>query len=332
MSWPSTSWTAWHLHLESASRELCDRVITEALGPTVAELPTGSWFFVRYWQGGPHVRLRVRDLDSEQVTRIGRALAERLAEAGRPLAGEEPLDPAGFTRQAERLAAAGEGGVALTAQELMLPGVHAGSYLPEYGRYGGEQLLPVSEALFATSSELSLAFLRTRPSEKARRLLALRATACAAAVLEEPFLGGSGDAAAHGAPAGYGSFTAYGAEAWRTWALRFGYPAEVLHKLDADCASAATRLAQDGRSVAADLTDVGPLSGWRDGLRDAVAQWRRSADRDAARIAFSHVHMLHNRLGLSTLEELRTYAVLAHRSTPPTAGRAAGHAMAARMR
>ncbi|MEU7703623.1 lantibiotic dehydratase C-terminal domain-containing protein, partial [Streptomyces sp. NPDC039028] len=73
---PATAWTAWHLHLGTTARSAHDRVVTDVIGPTVRELAPGTpWFFIRYWQSGPHLRLRVGDLDEAARTRVAAALA-----------------------------------------------------------------------------------------------------------------------------------------------------------------------------------------------------------------------------------------------------------------
>ena len=66
MTEPTTTprrWSAWHLHLATTARGAHDRVLTDVIGPTVRALPPGTeWFFIRYWQSGPHLRLRIADL------------------------------------------------------------------------------------------------------------------------------------------------------------------------------------------------------------------------------------------------------------------------------
>lgn len=291
-----TNWTSWHLHLASADRAVADRVVTDVLGPAVAGLPSGSWFFVRYWQAGPHLRLRVRDLDEAGARRLRAGLTDRLAEAGALRDGEDPLDPERFAGQSRRLAAAGEGGVPVEERELLPPGVHPSPYVPEEERYGGAAHMAASEALFGTSSELCLAFLRARPSDRARSALALRAVACAASLLDAP------------------RFAAFGAASWREWAGRAGYPEAALRAVDAECAAGAERLAAAGRDPLAEGAAAGvrgPLRAWRDSLAENVVERHDPADPRTARVVFSHVHMLHNRLGLSTLDELRGYLLLA---------------------
>uniref|UniRef100_UPI00278BC8A2 lantibiotic dehydratase C-terminal domain-containing protein n=1 Tax=Streptomyces venezuelae TaxID=54571 RepID=UPI00278BC8A2 len=77
-----TAWTAWHLHLGTTARSAHDRVVTDVIGPTIRELDPGTpWFFIRYWQSGPHLRLRVGDLDEAARARVAAALTARLAVA-----------------------------------------------------------------------------------------------------------------------------------------------------------------------------------------------------------------------------------------------------------
>lgn len=147
--------------------------------------------------------------------------------------------------QSRRLAEAGEGGVPLEERDLLPPGVYESPYVPEYERYGGASLIAVSEALFGTSSELCLAFLRTRPTDRARTALALRATAVAASVLDAP------------------RFAAFGATSWNDWAGRAGYPAAALSALEAECVLAADRLTADGHDLLARAAAPGPCAAGR---------------------------------------------------------------------
>ncbi|MFB8403600.1 lantibiotic dehydratase C-terminal domain-containing protein, partial [Streptomyces sp. NPDC055912] len=115
----ATDWTAWHLHLGTTARSAHDRVVTDVIGPTIRELAPGTpWFFIRYWQSGPHLRLRVGDLDTAARARVEAALTERLAVAGAPAPGEEPLATAASRSGAEPLAAADENGEDNSVKDL----------------------------------------------------------------------------------------------------------------------------------------------------------------------------------------------------------------------
>ncbi|MFE7600434.1 thiopeptide-type bacteriocin biosynthesis protein [Streptomyces sp. NPDC057494] len=283
-----TEWTAWHLHLGTTARSAHDRVVTDVIGPTVRELAPGTpWFFIRYWQSGPHLRLRVGDLDAPARARVEAALTARLAVAGAPAPGEEPLDPAAYRSGAERLAAAGETGENTSVKALLPPGVHPAVYEPESDRYGGTALMPAAESLFTLSSTLVLAALPKVTGERQRATLALRGTLAVAAAL--------------GDPAERAYYYAHGLGAWRAWAAEAGHPAALLDTI--------TRV--EG-AVTLDPEAHGPFAGWHARLAAHAGEIRAQSPSHPGMVLFSHAHMLHNRLGLSLLEELRTYAVLAH--------------------
>jgi thiopeptide-type bacteriocin biosynthesis protein len=273
-------------------------VITDVVGPTVAGLSETTdtavpWFFMRYWQGGPHLRLRIRGLTPESAERIGDQLTAALLEVGALRTGEQKLDSERFSAQSARLAAAGEGDRLLATPKLLSPGVHASGYLPELDRYGGAAMMAASESLFEISSRICLVFLRSAPSGAARATLALRATAAAARVL--------GDI----------QYLSDGAVSWHRWLTRFGSSEMALERLDAECARVALAAARDGTDLSA-APGSGLLAAWQAGLGHVLPEWQRSATTEPTRIVFSHVHMLHNRLGLSAAEELRSYSALEH--------------------
>lgn len=55
-----TSWTSWHVHQHQGQ----DRLLTEAVAPLIGIVRSEGLadlaFVLRYWDGGPHVRLRLR--------------------------------------------------------------------------------------------------------------------------------------------------------------------------------------------------------------------------------------------------------------------------------
>ena len=79
-------------------------------------------------------------------------------------------------------------------------------------------------------------------------------------------------------------------------------------QVDVLCGQAA---AASATGSAVDPAAHGPFDRWHAAivaLSDAI---RHAGAEHPGRIVSSHVHMLHNRLGLSLLDELRTYAWLA---------------------
>ncbi|MFF1406361.1 thiopeptide-type bacteriocin biosynthesis protein [Streptomyces sp. NPDC058294] len=309
----SATWTAWHLHLASTASSTHDRVLLEVVAPAVRLCPGHRWFFIRYWHKGPHLRLRIADLAERQVADVEDLLRVQLTVAGRLREDEEPLSTELFTREAERLAAAGELGrpLAGAADAAPLPpGVHRAVYEPEYERYGVGDLMALSEDLFTLSSGLALAFLTRSPDRRARAALALRATA----------------AALHALPSSQRlDFCAQAMASWRAWLLRLGHRPQEIEQATARAGDLTTLPEQTQLRLAQYLEapePAGPLAAWAQALADAAGVWERAPRLAPGRVLFSHVHMLHNRLGLGVLDELATHGRLsAALSADPTQAR-----------
>ena len=157
-------WFALHIFLSDAVQ--ADRFLVDWAGPTVKALlgagSAQSWFFLRYWESGPHLRLRVRGLPAS----MRQVLLERAREV---VAGHlnpsppdrdsyyrhhffdgQPIDPA-------QLSWFDEGSVV----------VHP--YEPEWRRYGGLDAMRVNERLFDLSSTLALSLIRASERDLPRR-------------------------------------------------------------------------------------------------------------------------------------------------------------------
>ena len=61
-----------------------DALITRVAGPLVSDLNPEGFFFLRYWEGGPHLRLRMRVSDPGAAERelLARARAHLQHERG----------------------------------------------------------------------------------------------------------------------------------------------------------------------------------------------------------------------------------------------------------
>ncbi|TFE24692.1 hypothetical protein E0F15_21075 [Frankia sp. B2] len=290
-----TTWRSWHLHLGSVAGSLHDRVLGEVIGPTVDDVPGKPWFFIRYWQAGPHLRFRVGDLDDDEAQQVEQSLRERLARAGTLRDGEEPLDAESHRTAARRLAATG-GEAEDTAGGPLPPGVHRAVFVPETERYGGAALMPGAERLFQVSSELVRTHLPSLPGTRERSAVALRATVSAGAAL-----GGRGEQA---------DYYHQALHAWRGMvAAGFGYSEQQLDRLTgADRPALSTAGASRRGSI--DPERHGAFALWHRLLTELADTVRATGTTHPGRIVLSHVHMFHNRLGLSLVDELQTYARL----------------------
>lgn len=275
-------WRSLHVHYHDQG-PATDRLITEAIAPAVAAgVPSKEWFFVRYWDGGPHVRVRLRAgrrATAEVVSAISAWLA---VQPGR----DRPLTSEAFYT----------GGLRATADWRPDRDVVPAVYEPETARYGGPAGLELSEAMFVRSSEIAVAALRAAPSRAGRLTLALDLL--------------------HAFTAGLG-MDEVAAAAWlRNHAVGMAHVSETgppdlaamvpaaEHDLDRDGPAYARRRAAVLDAVARGSS--GSLHAhWSAAAARALAAYRQ-ADGLAGEpltIMTSQLHMFHNRLGLSIAEE-----------------------------
>jgi thiopeptide-type bacteriocin biosynthesis protein len=164
----SKPWISIHIFYSSNGNPL----LADCVAPLVAKLRAGGlisrYFFIRYWLGGPHIRLRLLPAEgvaAEAVKEVAEAdlrafLARRpaLYEIDRKVLG--PLYRSMYEAEygAEEL-------VARYGPDGEIPfyennSFHYIDYEPEYGRYGGEAGVDMAERHFEVSSDLVLKLAR----------------------------------------------------------------------------------------------------------------------------------------------------------------------------
>lgn len=152
-----------------------DLLVTRAVAPLCAELSRGGkvrdWFFLRCWEGGPHVRLRLLSRANPGVIRaaVVRTCARHLA--------EHPSPPDDFSqREYESLARRRAEDERLTRWDRRLRPVDTvefTSYEPEHHAYGEGRALRAVERHFTESSRLAARLLAAPPDRRAGAALAM---------------------------------------------------------------------------------------------------------------------------------------------------------------
>ncbi len=308
-------WDSLHIFIHDHS--LQERFLCDVLAPLVAassQAPRHSaWFFIRYWEGGPHLRLRIADADHEQST----ALRTRIGAALPAYCSATVLDKETFYR-GNRF----EGRDVEAADQPWYDdlAVAAVPYVPELRRYGGDTAPAENERLFEVSSEIAVQLVRATRAARPRRL------ALAAAMLAA--LAGAARPAAGIAP----FLRAYG----DMWTAMLGDGGErPPHEATPYLAIAAGMT--DQRAAESNRT---PMAVWRKQVADAAGAFGRMAragrlisprtgrpveDEAGAASAIdsmlmSQAHMLNNRLGIAIEEE----RALAHGLAEAFAARLSG--------
>ncbi|MFJ6486407.1 MULTISPECIES: thiopeptide-type bacteriocin biosynthesis protein [unclassified Streptomyces] len=289
------TWQSHHLFLHSTTEDT-DRFLIHDTAPLldglVAAGEAADWFFIRYGQDGPHVRIRVRTTSTATGTELI-GVPDLLARRARQV----PAVPGPWpSRHAE---------------------VRSVPYVPETQRYGGPRALPVAEALFATSTRTALDVLRALP---ATTTAASRLTAAADLAHTTAYALGMDPLAA-------ARWLRAHAAGWR-WVTEVPLlPAATVHAR-VNTIHAAQRTTLAGR--AADLRErleagtAAPwLAHWAERVREADATLDGPGEQTRAGIWGSQLHMLFNRLGVSPDEE-RAVCRLAARTLLETDGAPAG--------
>jgi hypothetical protein len=138
-----------------------DPLLHKAIRPLVAELLADGlverYFFLRYWEGGPHVRLRLLPTTGAVPERIRQTVAQRCTAylRGHP---STAVPAPGYAAVAAQLARA-EGLTGYTTTLYPNDSVQFIEYRPEHHRYGTGARLAAVERHFTESSRIAFALL-----------------------------------------------------------------------------------------------------------------------------------------------------------------------------
>jgi thiopeptide-type bacteriocin biosynthesis protein len=338
--WPEgTRWLAAHLFFDAdvgIYTGECDELVLEVAEPFVRRCQRegwiDGWFFIRYSEHGPHVRLRLHGRAEVLDDVVWPALQEQLRARypdvvfERPDVPPMPVWPSGAPGAAEPEKR--EGPVRITHAALI-------EYEPEIDRYGGPDAILVAERMFEVSSEAACALLqKTSRTERSSRLGKGLLTMVE---LMHVFSGGDRAFASRWANQynlGYLRGVARDEEARGAWLGAFDsgygsqadtlgeYVEEVWSRMDeGEPLSDALDLYRDG------LLEVrGHLRGLFDAGRvvapmEPFAGWEQAV----GGICSSYLHMTNNRLGITIQEEsYLAYLILRTLQSPAGSTAAAG--------
>ncbi|HEX8772732.1 MAG TPA: thiopeptide-type bacteriocin biosynthesis protein [Pyrinomonadaceae bacterium] len=157
-------WISMHIFYSANPSKL----LLNCIAPLIAELRdrglVSRWFFIRYWMGGPHVRLRL--LPAEGVT--AEAVKNVAEPAIRSYLDNRPalfeMDPSLLKKHYRRMFEAEYGTEAYLArygetgemETYLSNSIHYIDYELEFERYGGAAGLDVAERHFEVSSDIVL--------------------------------------------------------------------------------------------------------------------------------------------------------------------------------
>lgn len=157
-------WRALHIFYHAIDkREKLIMRIHDIVSPLISEGRMSQWFYINYWEGGPHVRLRMKDISEADLACVRAELEKYLA--------EEPSVSSVSKEQYYRNHKFD--GTAQDADSLPWYGdntVEEIPYEPEVERYGGSSCIGIAEEFFMASSETAVNIIRNVPASPGVRL------------------------------------------------------------------------------------------------------------------------------------------------------------------
>ena len=272
------TWRTAHIYLHNHAATISDLVV-RTIAPAVESSAPEDWHFVRYWWGGPHLRVRVRGARADWIDRIRSEVP----------AAEMDLDAERFAQE-------------FTSTSPVEWHPHGAidvdvPYEPEVARYGGEDAIALSERVFTDTSRVAVALLADRPDSAALRLIATDAMTLAMHALE---LDGHGAAISARRYFGTWDFVSEqrtnGPEARRAAEDTFDVDPERWARRRSAVTQSAARNPDQWRGVLLESFSVLATEVHRLGERGGSANGLTG-------VLWSHVHMFCNRLGIPISDE-----------------------------
>jgi thiopeptide-type bacteriocin biosynthesis protein len=180
MSGVPTAWISFHLFYHSAQETL----IAEGIAPTVEALRARGaidrFFFLRYWNGGPHLRLRFHPAPTADAAALAADIEAQLTALVRDRPSAQSLAAEDYVRVSPYLSAAESMPLETFAGDNR---VERRTYEPELQKYGAGAGIAFAEDVFDASTRVALGLVRPGTSRRESLGAALTAALAGLAAL-----------------------------------------------------------------------------------------------------------------------------------------------------
>ncbi|MFJ7936226.1 lantibiotic dehydratase C-terminal domain-containing protein [Sporosarcina sp. NPDC096371] len=139
-------WESKHIFIHDY--QLLDEFLKDELFPLTKEFRLDEWFYIRYWQGGPHIRLRYKIVADNHKQQFEDQLAERLT-AFKNKYSHHSFERVEYDDRITKLENVSDLAIYPNFSIQTVP------YVAEWDRYGGEAAIQYSEKIFSKSSNLA---------------------------------------------------------------------------------------------------------------------------------------------------------------------------------
>lgn len=150
-----SAWVSAHAYYQDD----LDRLLTRVVAPLADELAgdglAHEFFFLRYWDGGPHLRLRVLPADDAVRAKVENLVRDRFGDYLIRYPAADRVSPPEYARLARSLAA-WEGVPSYVESPYPNNSVRLIPYRREHDRYGDGAAIQAVEGHFAESSRIAL--------------------------------------------------------------------------------------------------------------------------------------------------------------------------------
>lgn len=270
-------WMSYHMFCHDTSKhiELIKKVST-ILEKLVKIEKINKWFFIRYWIGGPHLRIRL-EANNNFTSEDKKKLLDSLVQMN--------IENSGFQIKRDLYYSMNKAGLnETTLEEKDFPWFRSGlveeiDYIPEVSRYGGDVLISTSETGFYLSSLLSLNFIELGATNK------ILITSAIMKLIFEKVIGSKYSSSAFN-------------DASLSWRRTFSisdnvnYSRKISAVVNNDLLDKATKIIEGYPEIRSYITVLRSI---RDRLKN---------DKYFNSILFSHYHMFNNRIGISPVMEM----------------------------
>ncbi|MEV5412700.1 thiopeptide-type bacteriocin biosynthesis protein [Thermopolyspora sp. NPDC052614] len=164
-------WLSAHVFRHDDLDELLLTQIAPLMRELVADGLVLGFFFLRHWEGGLHVRLRMRT-DPADADKVGELVTNRLGAYLRAHPSRHPANPADYPRLAAELAAL-EGNPGYERRLFPPDTIRFIPYQPEHRSFGDGPSLAAVERHFCESTAVALDTLTTPPPQRVSPAMAM---------------------------------------------------------------------------------------------------------------------------------------------------------------
>lgn len=276
-------WFSFHMFCHDTSKhtELIKKV-SNVLENLVQIKKISKWFFIRYWIGGPHIRIRF-EVNNDFTVDDKQKLINTLV-----IMNNENVD---FQLNRELYYSINKAGLhETTIEEKDFPWFSSGlveeiEYIPEISRYGGDLLIGTSETGFHISSKLSLRFIELSMTKK------IIMSAAVMRLITEMLFGNENS---------YSAFNDASLNWKRTFSLsdNSDFLRNICDVVNKELLDKATEIIENYSEIRSYLS---VLSSIKEQLNN---------DEYFKSILFSHYHMFNNRIGISPAIEMFIFSAL----------------------